>query len=73
MNSYDPNSVDAMLSRILQRLDEQDKVLVRIEEQTTKTNGRVSALEKDKWIQRGAVGVVVVMVSAAWEVIKAKF
>lgn len=71
--SYDPNSVDAMFSRIEQRLDSQDQVLARIEEQTTKTNGRVTALERDKWVQRGAVGVIAVIAAPLWEFVKARF
>lgn len=43
--SYDPNSADAMFSRVLQRLDQQDLVLHEIKEQVVKTNGRVDKLE----------------------------
>jgi hypothetical protein len=54
--NYNPTSLDSVLSTIIKRLDDQDevteqhhaenkKVLVEIKEQTTKTNGRVLALE----------------------------
>lgn len=55
--SYDPHSPDAMFSRIIQRLDEQDRqardssaqfltVLGEIRDEVRKTNGRVSAIER---------------------------
>lgn len=40
------NSVDAMFATVLLKLDGQDKMLERIEAQTLKTNGRVTALEE---------------------------
>lgn len=50
--SFDPNSVDSVLSMILTRLDamdkrliSQDSVLLAIKEQTTRTNGRVNLLD----------------------------
>jgi len=39
--SYDAHSPDAMFSRIIARLDEQDTVLKRIDAGVAKTNGRV--------------------------------
>jgi hypothetical protein len=65
--SYDPNSPDAMFSRIMGRLDDQDKVLTRIEAQTTKTNGRVSKLETEHWKQRGFIFAVSFFGAALWE------
>lgn len=55
--SYDPNSQNAMLSRIIERLDKQDassrdwreeifNILSEIRTETRKTNDRVSALEQ---------------------------
>lgn len=58
--SYDPNSQDAMFSRLLSRLDGLDQKLDRIEEQTIKTNGRVGSLER----LRDVITAQVVMVSA---------
>ena len=55
---YDPQSTDAMFSRIIERLDRQDEVLKRIEAQTTKTNGRVSKLEN--WRTEIAAKVAVI-------------
>jgi hypothetical protein len=55
MSDYDPNSTDAMFSRILQRLDTISATTERTEEQAKITNGRVTALENEKWRQRGIV------------------
>lgn len=55
--SYDPNSQNAVTSRIFQRLDKQDEdsrsaraeiigILSEIRVETKKTNGRVTALEQ---------------------------
>lgn len=46
LRPYDPQSPDAMFSRIIARLDAQDEVLKRIEGHVVKTNGRVSVLER---------------------------
>jgi len=70
--SYDPNSPDAMFSRILEKLDEQDKILARIESQTTKTNGRVSKLENEHWKQRGFILAISFVGSALWALISKK-
>ena len=64
--SYDPNSTDAMLARIIQRLDNQDTILHEIKEQVYKTNGRVNGLENDKWFQRGVVAVIGIIATALW-------
>ncbi len=55
MSDYDPNSTDAMFSRILQRLDTISATTERTEEQAKITNGRVTKLENEKWRQRGVV------------------
>ena len=67
MSTYNPNSTDAMLSRIMERLDEQDETLKRIEAQTIKTNGRVTKLEGEHWKQRGFILGISVFGSALWE------
>jgi hypothetical protein len=68
---YNPDSVNATLSRIIQRLDQQDAVLGRIEEQVVKTNGRVSTLEtwRDVVTARSAVisaGISSAVGAVAW-------
>ena len=65
MAGYDPQSTDAMFSRIIQRLDAQDEALRRIEEQTVKTNGRVSALERWRDVTTAKVAVMSAGVSSA--------
>lgn len=65
--SYDPNSTDAMLARIIERLDNQDLILKDIKEQVYKTNGRVTGLEQDKWHQRGIVLGIGLVGSALWQ------
>lgn len=52
---YDPNSPDSMFSRIMLRLDTIDETTKRTEAQAKLTNGRVTCLEREKWLQRGVV------------------
>jgi hypothetical protein len=68
--SFDPNSLDAVLGRLLQSAESQDKALARIEEAVNKTNGRVTSLERDKWYQRGIVAAIGVGAGVAWELVK---
>ncbi len=67
--SYDPESQDAMFSRILEKLDNQEHTLKEIKEQVYKTNGRVNSLERDRWYQRGVVASIGVGASYLWHVI----
>ncbi|TMJ17789.1 MAG: hypothetical protein E6G94_01430 [Alphaproteobacteria bacterium] len=46
---FNPNSIDAQLATVIQRLGDQDIWLKAIHRQTKLTNGRVTKLEK-KWI-----------------------
>lgn len=46
MSEFDPNSSNAMFATILTELQNQNGVLSEIKDQTTRTNGRVTALEK---------------------------
>lgn len=64
--NYNPTSVDAMFSRILERLDAQDRRLDEILAQTTKTNSRVDALERQHWYHRGIAAMVSLLVVALW-------
>lgn len=66
--SYDPVSQDAMFSRILEKLDNQDHTLKEIKDQVTKTNGRVNDLERDRWYQRGVVASIGIGVSYVWNI-----
>jgi hypothetical protein len=61
---YDAKSTDSMFSRILERLDTQDATLGRIEIAVDKTNGRVTALEKWRYVVAG--GIVVVVTIVGW-------
>lgn len=63
--TYDPNSNDAMFSRVMQRLDQQDDTLKQILEQVKKTNGRVTTLETEGAVTKGKVAMVSALVSAA--------
>lgn len=64
--SYDPNSADAMLARIIERMDNQDVILREIREQVYKTNGRVLSLEQEKWFQRGVVAAIGFIAASVW-------
>lgn len=65
-HNYEPNSQDAMFARILQRLDTIDSTTQRIESQAKLTNGRVTALEREKWHQRGVVAGISFTATAVW-------
>jgi nitrogen fixation/metabolism regulation signal transduction histidine kinase len=67
---FNPNSTDSMFARVLQRMDAQDKMLEEIRTQTTKTNGRVTALEQERWYQRGVIAAITCGVLMLWEAIK---
>lgn len=67
---YDPQSTNAMFSRIIERLDRQDRdsfahrgemkeILTEIREQTQKTNGRVTAIEQWVAVHKAKVAAVV--------------
>jgi hypothetical protein len=75
MSDYDPQSLNAMLSRIIERLDKQDResadhrrevkeTLQEIKAQTTLTNGRVTWIER--WIEafKARMGTIVFIGSA---------
>jgi hypothetical protein len=61
---YDPNSIDATLSRILTLQEAQDRKTDAILEQVTRTNGRVSALERFKEMLTAKITVIAAMVAA---------
>lgn len=63
---YNPHSHDSMFGRIMQRLDQQDATLTRIEAGVTKTNVRVDSLEKEKWVQRGFVAAISLTMAGIW-------
>lgn len=69
-DDYNPNSSDSMFARVLQRMDAQDKILEEIRTQVTKTNGRVSVLEHEKWYQRGIIAAITGGVIMLWEALK---
>ena len=65
--SYDPNSDNAMFSRILTELKDIRCDIGEIKTQVYKTNGRVTKLEHDRWTQRGIVIGISFIASAIWE------
>ena len=66
--SYDANSTDSMLSKILERMTSQDAKLESIHAQCIKTNGRVTMLESFKNELKGKVAILAAVVSGltAW-------
>jgi CHASE3 domain sensor protein len=69
-DDYNPNSSDSMFARVLQRMDAQDQILEEIRSQVTKTNGRVTVLEHEKWYQRGIIATITAGIIMLWEAIK---
>jgi len=69
-DDYNPNSTDSMFARVLQRMDAQDQILEEIRTQVTKTNGRVTVLEHEKWYQRGIIATITAGILMLWEAIK---
>lgn len=71
---FNRNSTDAMFSLILERiesynkevtrrLDGQDQFLIRIENQTTKTNGRVSLVEAQRAVEKAVSRRTIAIIS----------
>lgn len=80
MHDYNPNSSDAVLARILERLDAQDvsagerrteflKVLGEIHEEVKKTNGRVTRIELWRAEVKAKTAQLAMLVSAAASII----
>jgi hypothetical protein len=71
--SYDPNSTDSMLSKILERMDSQDVKLESIHTQVKLTNGRVSKVEVWKDQLHGNITIVAGVFSAVVSALTAWF
>lgn len=81
---YNPQSTDAMFAKILERLDQQDasastnraEVQTKLDTVIAEGRGvgaRVTALENDKWYQRGMVASLGVFTATALEWAKQKW
>ena len=64
MTSFDRNSTDAMFAKILERLEQQDRILQEIR---SDQGARLSALEQEKWFQRGIVAAISVVAAGIWQ------
>lgn len=73
-NNFNPNSIDTMLSKLLTKDEERAKQLdmlsKQIKEGFEELDGRIGALERDKWYQRGVVATLAVAASSLWEYVK---
>jgi len=65
MPDFNPNSYDANLARILQRMDRQDEILGRLDSHMETQSARLQSLEREKWMQRGVVATVSALAAAA--------
>jgi hypothetical protein len=70
--NFNPNSIDAQLATVLQRMNAQDVWLRAIHTQTKLTNGRVTKLElqmEGRWrfLVGGAIGISLV-ITTLWAV-----
>ena len=65
MSAYDPQSNDAMFSRVLSKLDEHSTILDEIKQQGISTEKRVSSLETLSESMKGKVAIVAALASAA--------
>lgn len=65
-NDFRPLSPDAMFARIMERLDDlkADNKDLRTEQGTIAE--RVTAMERDKWFQRGIVAAISVIAAGMW-------
>jgi len=61
--SYDPQSIDSMFSRIMERQDTQDHTLTQILAEVRRTNGRVNALETARAVSRGQIAMISFLIS----------
>lgn len=73
MTDFNPNSQDAMLARIIANQEEHGRMLKEVRDQAVKTNGRVTALEQEKWFVRGVTASIGLISGAAWEAVKHRF
>lgn len=75
---FDPYSPNAMFSRIIERLDQQDRDAVAHQQDIKQTittfqtdlrdaNGRILSLEHSAWRQRGAVAVIALAIPMLWQ------
>jgi len=64
--TYEPNSLDATLARIIANQEAADKKADAILEQVTRTNGRVSVLERWREIVTAKIAVVAATIAAAF-------
>jgi GTPase len=62
--AYDPNSDDAMFSRIIRELESISRHLQRIETHLVATDDRVSSLEASRTEQRVKTSLIALAVSA---------
>lgn len=65
---YSKREIDSHFDDIKHSLSRQDNTLAEIKAQTKETNGRVTELERNRYIQMGALGVLttVILPILAW-------
>lgn len=71
MTDFNPYSLDAQLSKILQRLDDQDRNSRQnhqeLKAEISGLGPRITTLERSHWKQRGIVAVIAAVIPMAWE------
>lgn len=67
---FNPNSVDAVVSRIdtrISQLDEKIERLLIMQEQIQSDHShRIRKLEEERWYQRGAVAILSILAVTVW-------
>ena len=69
---FNPNSQDAIMAKLLAHAESQSEKMDDILARHDELGKRVSGLEKDKHVARGAITTVALLAPAAWDWVKGR-